>query len=499
MGVLGLVSAVGFVGLLPRTRRLGKAARSRTLRYHLDAWRTHLQTPGLPLLFASGFALMGCLSRCSTTGFRLALPPYGLSQTQIGLIFSVYLFGMVASPTAGARWPTGCRAPVLVGGVVLMAAGVADPGGAAGGVIAGIAVLTFGSLWRTPWPAAGGATGAAVQGHACRSICWRTTWGRACWGRRRLVLGARPLACAGGVLAGAAGRGLWLALRLRGMAEPVRLRAARSADIIAPSSEERCSVPTGVRGVRLGTIPQRRSSTFRVVSFFLSPASGFQTCFGVHHHECTRQRPRPQRLRHHRHRPGRLGPQGNPHRRNRDARPDGHPRGICRQAAAQGARITGSLHMTIQTAVLIETLQALGAEVRWASCNIFPRRTTLPPPLPPARRCSPSRASRWRTTGTTPTASLTSAPGTPGEGPNLILDDGGDATLLMHPGKRAERTPRSLPTRPAKKKPPVRRHQGQAGAGPHLVQPQERRDHRRDRGNHHRRAPPQGNVGQRHA
>ena len=64
----------------------------------------------------------------------------------------------------------------------------------------------------------------------------------------------------------------------------------------------------------------------------------------------------------------------------------------------KGARIAGSLHMTIQTAVLIETLQALGAQVRWASCNIFPRRTTLlPRSQPPAPRCSPSRPGSSRT------------------------------------------------------------------------------------------------------
>jgi len=53
------------------------------------------------------------------------------------------------------------------------------------------------------------------------------------------------------------------------------------------------------------------------------------------------------------------------------ARPHGHPQAIRRQPAPEGARVAGSLHMTIQTAVLIETLKALGAEVRWASCNIF--------------------------------------------------------------------------------------------------------------------------------
>jgi adenosylhomocysteinase len=61
----------------------------------------------------------------------------------------------------------------------------------------------------------------------------------------------------------------------------------------------------------------------------------------------------------------------------------------------KGARIAGSLHMTIQTAVLIETLKALGAQVRWASCNIFSTQDHAAA----ARRCLPSRANRWKTTG----------------------------------------------------------------------------------------------------
>lgn len=82
------------------------------------------------------------------------------------------------------------------------------------------------------------------------------------------------------------------------------------------------------------------------------------------------------------------------------------------QQPLKGARITGSLHMTIQTAVLIETLKALGADVRWASCNIFSTQDhAARPSPPPACRCSPSRASRSKTTGTTPTASSSSAPG----------------------------------------------------------------------------------------
>ena len=77
----------------------------------------------------------------------------------------------------------------------------------------------------------------------------------------------------------------------------------------------------------------------------------------------------------------------------------------------KGARITGSLHMTIQTAVLVETLQALGAQVRWASCNIFSTQDHAAAAL--VAQGTPVfayKASRSPTTGTTPTASSTSAP-----------------------------------------------------------------------------------------
>ena len=107
----------------------------------------------------------------------------------------------------------------------------------------------------------------------------------------------------------------------------------------------------------------------------------------------------------------------------------------------KGARITGSLHMTIQTAVLIDTLKALGAEVRWASCNIFSTQDHA--------------------------AAAVAASGTPvfaykgesldeywdfthrifefgAQGPNMILDDGGDATLLVHLGQKAEKDPAVL-------------------------------------------------------
>src|SRR5947208_4387343 len=102
----------------------------------------------------------------------------------------------------------------------------------------------------------------------------------------------------------------------------------------------------------------------------------------------------------------------------------------------KGARIAGSLHMTIQTAVLIETLQALGAEIRWVSCNIFSTQDHAAAAL--AVKGTPVFAKKgetleeywdythrlftWRDGGT----------------PNLILDDGGDATLLVHLGSDAE-------------------------------------------------------------
>ena len=106
-----------------------------------------------------------------------------------------------------------------------------------------------------------------------------------------------------------------------------------------------------------------------------------------------------------------------------------------------GARIAGSLHMTIQTAVLVETLQALGAEVRWASCNIFSTQDHAAAALaaagtPVFAYKGESLADYWDYTHR---IFEFGAAGSAGEGPNMILDDGGDATLLMHLGKRAEK------------------------------------------------------------
>jgi adenosylhomocysteinase len=107
----------------------------------------------------------------------------------------------------------------------------------------------------------------------------------------------------------------------------------------------------------------------------------------------------------------------------------------------KGARVTGSLHMTIQTAVLIETLEALGATVRWASCNIFSTQDHAAAAI--AANGTPVFAVKgesledyWEYTHR---IFDFAAAGQPGEGPNMILDDGGDATLLMHLGQKAEK------------------------------------------------------------
>src|SRR5690349_21895878 len=106
------------------------------------------------------------------------------------------------------------------------------------------------------------------------------------------------------------------------------------------------------------------------------------------------------------------------------------------QQPLRGARVAGSLHMTIQTAVLIETLKALGADVRWASCNIYSTQ---------------DHAAAAIAAGGTPVFAVKGENLTDywdythrifewGDGgfPNMILDDGGDATLLIHLGARAE-------------------------------------------------------------
>ncbi|HEU5434935.1 MAG TPA: adenosylhomocysteinase, partial [Telluria sp.] len=103
----------------------------------------------------------------------------------------------------------------------------------------------------------------------------------------------------------------------------------------------------------------------------------------------------------------------------------------------KGARITGSLHMTIQTAVLIQTLEALGAQVRWASCNIYSTQDHAAAAI--AAAGTPVFAVKGETLDEywDYTHRIFEWPGD--NHANMILDDGGDATLLLHLGVRAEK------------------------------------------------------------
>ncbi|GAA2718640.1 adenosylhomocysteinase [Micromonospora olivasterospora] len=112
----------------------------------------------------------------------------------------------------------------------------------------------------------------------------------------------------------------------------------------------------------------------------------------------------------------------------------------------RGARITGSLHMTIQTAVLIETLVALGAQVRWASCNIFSTQDHAaaaivvgPDGTPEAPAGVPVYAWKGETLQEYWWCTERVLTWPDGQGPNMILDDGGDATLLVHKGAEFEK------------------------------------------------------------
>jgi adenosylhomocysteinase len=112
----------------------------------------------------------------------------------------------------------------------------------------------------------------------------------------------------------------------------------------------------------------------------------------------------------------------------------------------KGARITGSLHMTIQTAVLIETLKELGADVRWASCNIFSTQDHAAAAIaavgiPVFAWKGESLEEYWWCT-----SQALAFPD--GKGPNLIVDDGGDASLMVHLGFKAEKDPSVLNKKP---------------------------------------------------
>ncbi len=108
----------------------------------------------------------------------------------------------------------------------------------------------------------------------------------------------------------------------------------------------------------------------------------------------------------------------------------------------QGAKITGSLHMTVQTAVLIETLVELGADVRWASCNIYSTQDHAAAAI--AAKGIPVFAWKGETLEEYWWATEQALTWPDGSGPDLIIDDGGDATLMVHLGYEAENNPEIL-------------------------------------------------------
>lgn len=112
----------------------------------------------------------------------------------------------------------------------------------------------------------------------------------------------------------------------------------------------------------------------------------------------------------------------------------------------KGARISGSLHMTIQTACLIETLKALGAEVRWASCNIFSTQDHAAAGI--VAGGTPVFAWKGETLDDYWWCTMRALTFPDGNGPDLIVDDGGDATLLIHKGYECENDPKLLEVEP---------------------------------------------------
>jgi adenosylhomocysteinase len=113
----------------------------------------------------------------------------------------------------------------------------------------------------------------------------------------------------------------------------------------------------------------------------------------------------------------------------------------------KGARITGSLHMTIQTAMLIETLQILGARVRWASCNVFSTQDHAAAAI--AKTGTPVYAVKGESLEDYWAYTDKILDWGNGKGPNIILDDGGDATLFVHLGVKAEEHPEILDRAPS--------------------------------------------------
>ncbi|WP_322050780.1 MFS transporter [Paraburkholderia bannensis] len=168
IAIVDLVAAVAFVLLLPQSRRFVKRT-DLTLRHHLLLWKAQLLDSRLPFVFSIGFLVMGAfVTIYNYAGFRLLAPPFNLSSTACGLVFGAYLFGMASSSTAGALADKLGRAPVLICGVLLFAAGLAFTIPASlWSFIVGIVLVTIG-FFTTHSVASGwvGRLAGSAKGHA---------------------------------------------------------------------------------------------------------------------------------------------------------------------------------------------------------------------------------------------------------------------------------------------------------------------------------------------
>lgn len=145
VGILGLIAAIGFLYLLPPSRNF-TARKGFDAGFHVKAWSGHFGNAAMPLLFAIGFLVMGSfVTVYNYAGFRLVADPYDLNQTELGLIFTAYLFGIVASWAAGLLGDRIGHFIVLPIGVLIAALGAAVTlSGSLPLIILGIVLVTIG-------------------------------------------------------------------------------------------------------------------------------------------------------------------------------------------------------------------------------------------------------------------------------------------------------------------------------------------------------------------